>query len=433
MIKKLRWRMVFLTMALLFLVMLAIICMFIGFTYQGMKKDSLAALENAGEQYGLYDDMEDESERPEKLPPDHGKPDGGKRTAPKSDFIKDKTGKTPQAVIPCFVVGVDLEGGVFAKGARYYDLSSEEKLKELVDLAESTGEKYGILWSQRLRFLQIEPEGTYAFTDVTSELASLCRLLRKSVLIALLAMIGFFLISILVSWWAIRPIKQVMEQQRQFVADASHELKTPLTVILTNAEMLDGEGYSEEDRKRSSKSILTMSQQMRGLVDELLELARVGDSAPVERESNVNLSRLAEEQVLMFEPLYYEEGRELQSNIEEDVYISGDGDRFAQVIEILLDNGCKYSEVGTAVMLRVWRQGRKKCLICVESRGETLTPEECVNIFQRFYRRDPNRSMNHSYGLGLSIAQTIVSRYKGKIWAVGKDGVNSFYVQLPMN
>jgi signal transduction histidine kinase len=69
----------------------------------------------------------------------------------------------------------------------------------------------------------------------------------------------------------------------------------------------------------------------------------------------------------------------------------------------------------------------------VESRGETLTPEECVNIFQRFYRRDPNRSMNHSYGLGLSIAQTIVSRHKGKIWAVGKDGVNTFYVQLPMN
>jgi signal transduction histidine kinase len=135
----------------------------------------------------------------------------------------------------------------------------------------------------------------------------------------------------------------------------------------------------------------------------------------------------------MFEPLYYEEGRELQSNIEEEVYISGDGDRIAQVIEILLDNGCKYSQTGTGVMLRVLRQGRKKCLICVESRGETLTPEECVNIFQRFYRRDPNRSMNHSYGLGLSIAQNIVSRHKGKIWAVGKDGVNTFYVQLPMN
>ena len=105
----------------------------------------------------------------------------------------------------------------------------------------------------------------------------------------------------------------------------------------------------------------------------------------------------------------------------------GQGD---DICQILLDNGCKYSAPGSQVTLSLRRHGRKKCLLTVESRGETLTAQECRDIFKRFYRRDPNRSMNHSHGLGLAIAQTVVHQHKGEIWATGSEGINTFHVCL---
>lgn len=437
MIKKLRWRLVIVSMALLNIVMVVIVSLFLGFTYEGMERDSLIALENSGRIYGLHEihpDDELPKERPDKGPEELGKPDKRDRPKASGDFLKDKTGKTPQAVIPCFVVGYDHEGQLYAEGPGYYDLSDEKKLEQLLSEAIHTGKNSGVLSDHGMRFLSLEGicGGAYAFTDVTSELEAMFRLVIRSLLIWFLGNIGFFVICLMVSRWATRPVAQVMEQQRCFVADASHELKTPLTVILTNAELLDEGTYQEEDRAKAYRSILTMSRQMRGLVDELLLLARVEDGVPTEEKVELNLSRVAEEQVLLFEPLYFEEGRELQSQVEADLYVEGDPERLGQVMEILLDNGCKYSVPGSQVTFSLRQHGRKKCLLTVESRGDTLTAQECRDIFKRFYRRDPNRSMNHSYGLGLAIAQSVVHQHKGKIWATSREGINTFYVSLPV-
>lgn len=455
MIKKLRWRLVALMMGLLIVVMAAMIGMFIEVTYQGMKKDNLAALRQAGEKYGLHsieaDDFAEEKDSEETL--DESQDKGPKREPPsrdkkkrdkpedgdikaegisQGDFVRNKNDKIPQESIPCFVVGYDQSGQVYARGPKYYDLTDLVKLEQLLQQARSTGEETGILSDQNLRYLCLDGGQTYVFTDITGNIESWMRMCYWCVGIMVCAIIASFLICVLVAWRSTRPIEQVMEQQRQFVADASHELKTPLAVILTNAEMLDEDTYSKEDRERSAKSILTMSQNMRGLVDELLESARVEDGIQTDPQTELDFSRLVENQILLFEPLYFEEGRGLEGKIEENLHIRGDENRLSQVIEILLDNGCKYSDPGTVVKLTVKRQGLKRCLVRVDSRGNTLTDQECRDVFKRFYRKDPNRSMNHSYGLGLAIAQSIVQRHNGRIWAVGKNGVNSFFVQLPI-
>ena len=283
---------------------------------------------------------------------------------------------------------------------------------------------------ENLRFLRFDVwRGTaYAFLDTTPEQAVLTRLHFTSLMILLAGMVSFFAVGVLLARWAVRPVERAWEQQRQFVADASHELKTPLTVILTNADLLQGEEYDAESKSRFADSILTMSRQMRGLVEELLDQARV-DNARAEH-CKLDYSKVTEDAVLPFEPVYFESGRELVCDIEPGVTAMGKAEHLRRVVEILLDNGCKYSTPGGVVELRLRRQGRGS-LLAVRSPGVSMTAQQCRDIFKRFYRMDQARAMNRSYGLGLSIAQSIVEQHRGKIWAQSQDGYNTFFVSLP--
>jgi signal transduction histidine kinase len=130
--------------------------------------------------------------------------------------------------------------------------------------------------------------------------------------------------------------------------------------------------------------------------------------------------------------VYYEAGRELRSVVQPGITVNGSADHLRRVVEILLDNGCKYSSPGGVVELRLERQGRGNCLLSVSSPGEPMTEQQCLDVFKRFYRANQARSMNRSYGLGLSIAQGIIRQHRGKIWAQSRNGINTFYVSLPM-
>lgn len=332
----------------------------------------------------------------------------------------------------CFALHLMPDGELFAVGGDHYDLNNREELLSLLDEAKATGAKRGVLREHNLRFLQIEGgrDITYAFTDISAEHETLSRMNFTCAMILIVGMAGFFGVSVLVARWTVRPVEQAWEQQRQFVADASHELKTPLTVILTNAELLHGEEYDEESKKRFASSILTMSRQMRGLVEELLDQARVDTFKQREDHRKLDFSKLVADAVLPFEPVYFEAGRELRCEIEPNVSVCGQAEHLRRVVEILLDNGCKYSSAGGVVELRLQRQG-KNSVLSVRSPGASMTPEQCRDIFKRFYRMDSARTMNRSYGLGLSIAQGIVTRHKGKIWAQSQNGFNTFFISLP--
>ena len=241
----------------------------------------------------------------------------------------------------------------------------------------------------------------------------------------------FFVISLLLAKWVTKPVEKTWNEQKQFIADASHELKMPLTVIMTNAEMLNDKSYQGSNRKDLAKNILSTSKRMRGLVESLLELARLDNNKAQISLADIDLSKLINDSILPFEPLFFESGMQLESDIDNGITALGDKNKLRQVINILLDNALKYSDPAGKVTVKLKRKS-SEALLSVSGSGDSLSKEECENIFKRFYRADQSRNDGQSYGLGLSIADSIIKEHGGKIWAQSEGGVNTFFVSLPI-
>ena len=341
--------------------------------------------------------------------------------------------ETPSGVrLPYFTLVTGPHGELIATGGGYYDLSDADFLRERLTVAFYSDEEVGTLKDYNLRFCRVtaSPYQCIVFADMSSEQATLNNLVKTCLLIGGVSLLAFLVISLLLARWAVKPVEQAWEQQRQFVADASHELKTPLTVILTSAELLHAPDSDDATKNQCSASILTMSRQMRGLVERRLELARADSGASRTAFAPLDLSELVSDALLPFEPLYFEAGLTLESRVDEGIAVRGSDAQLRQAVEFLLDTALTYSAPGGTVTVTLGRQG-SHCLLAVSSPGEALSEADLKNIFKRFYRVDKARSMNHSYGLGLSIAERIVLSHRGKIWAESKDGKNTFSVQLP--
>lgn len=335
--------------------------------------------------------------------------------------------------LPYFSLHVGPKGELMATGGGYYDLSDQEFLNELIEISNASEQQTGVISEYNLRYFRSNsPRGQHlVFADISSELNTMNSLLRTCVIIGVLSFLAFLGISLLLARWAVKPVEKAWDQQKQFVADASHELKTPLTVITTNAELLLDPHCGENERSVFARNILTVSKQMRGLTESLLNLARADNAAAGMTFVETDLSRVVSSASLPFEAVFFETGLSFTSEIDPDIHVRGSEFHLRQVVDILLDNARKYSYQDTQVCLTLRRTGRGQCVLSVSNRGDTISTKDLQNIFKRFYRVDTARSMNQSYGLGLSIAQTIVQTHKGKIWAESKDGVNTFRVLLP--
>lgn len=333
--------------------------------------------------------------------------------------------------IPYLLVEVDFQGNVLAMSGGHNDMPEDEQLTVLVAKILEQEEITGVLEEYGLRYRRKEtPFGQkLAVVDIASKQETLRSLTRICMEIWLVSYIVFFAISVLLARWAVRPVEIAWNQQRQFVADASHELKTPLTVIMTNAELIQTQEYDPQRHTQFAESILTMSRQMRGLVEGMLELARVDNRSDKMVFSQVDLSELISEGMLPFEPVYFEKGLQLDSRIEEGLQVRGSRAHLQHVLDILLDNAAKYSDPNGLVTVTLTRQG-SHCVLAVSNPGAPISKENLKNIFKRFYRIDKARAMNHSYGLGLAIAESIVQEHGGKIWAESSGGYNTFFVQL---
>ena len=345
-----------------------------------------------------------------------------------------KPDKMPENIrLPFFTVQIDEYGEIAAFGGDYFDLTDKEQLRDLVDAVNERSKETGVLSEYDLRYMKADNGRikTIVFADISSEKAMINGLIRNSVIIGLIGYAVFFLISLLLSKWVTKPVEKTWNEQKQFIADASHELKTPLTVIMTNAEMMSDKSYSENDRDGFTKNILSTSKRMRGLVESLLELARLDNNKAKLKLDDVDLSKLINDSILPFEPLFYENDMEISADIENNISVQGDKDKLRQVINILLDNALKYSDTADKVVVKLRRQSSES-ILSVSSPGIALTNEECRNIFKRFYRMDKARNDGQSYGLGLSIADSIIKEHNGKIWAESSGGYNAFFVSLPL-
>ena len=230
-----------------------------------------------------------------------------------------------------------------------------------------------------------------------------------------------------------KPVEEAWrQQQKRFVADASHELKTPLTVIISNAELLQQPGYDEAQRRRFADNIFVTSRKMRHLTESMLGLARLDSLRDAEKKlTELDFSALVENALLPFEPMFFEQGLHLETQVEAGIRVIGNEDGLRQCVDILLDNACKYSEPG-CVFVDLRRDGRR-CELTVANPYPELSREECREVFRRFYRRDPARSSGvGGYGLGLPIAEGIITHHGGKIACDWEAGFVRFTVTLPL-
>lgn len=351
----------------------------------------------------------------------------------------DKPGKGPDNPHqPFFIIEVDHDGNVVSAESSFFDISDEDFVEYIAKSALEVTEKephLGEISEFDLRCYReiMPPVERIAFDDISSEKKFLKDMLKNCLIIGLVSFVLFFIISWNLASIVVHPVDRAWDQQKQFVADASHELKTPLTVIITNAELLQDPSYDEEHRESFLDNILVMSKRMRQLTDSLLELTRVDNGMAVGALESVDFSTLVNRTVLRFEPVYYEKGLTLTGDdIEEGIVLKGNAVRLRQVVGILLDNAQKYSSENAEISVSLKKQGSRHCLLTVVNPGDAISQEDLKNIFKRFYRVDKARAGSGGYGLGLSIAEGIVSDFGGKIWAGSENGLNSFYVQLPL-
>lgn len=315
---------------------------------------------------------------------------------------------------------------------------TDAQIADAVTQVRSIGTESGVLPAQNLRY-RCEAFGPgrmrYAFADTYAETLSLRAQAVNSAIIGAIAFLGLLVFSIMLSKWMVRPVQEAWTRQRQFVADASHELKTPLTVALSNVDMVlsqPGPG-TEKNRRRLDIAKIELLH-MKDLVEKLLALARadVDDrQAPVRPLTPVNLSYLWTCCVSSFEPVFFEAGRQLTSEIDPGCHVPGDERKLSELASILLDNACKYSFPGSIVRISLRHGGKNRVHLTVENQGEAIPPEALERIFDRFFRIDPSRGEVFGYGLGLSIAKEIVSLHRGKIWAESSGTHTAFHVVLP--
>lgn len=399
MLKKLQIKFIAITMVII----TVMLCSILGTVYYFTK----ASLEN--ESIGVMKSLVDKSK-------DMGRP--GERRE--------------EIFLPHFTVQLDAHGQVVFAQSDYYDLSDTEFLDQVVQSVLNTGTQLGALKEYDLRFYRSNtPFGeSLVFVDMSSEQTTLQNLVQTSVFIGIVSFIAFLCISILLAKWAIHPVEKAWKQQQQFVSDASHELKTPLTVIMANAELLES-SENGESQVQYTGNILTMSRQMQRLLEQMLTLARADNRQTEIVFSPVDLSRLASDTTLPFEPVFFERSLTLESQIQPGICVDGAAAQLRQVLEIFLDNAQKYSTPCGKTVVTLEMRGRNRCLLSVANEGDPIPPEDLQNLFLRFYRQEEARSYSGSFGLGLSIAESIAKSHKGKIWAESKDGYNRFCVELP--
>ena len=335
--------------------------------------------------------------------------------------------------LPYFTIRLGLKGELITSGAGYFDLTDNDFLNNLKTHVFTSTKNFGIIEKYNLRYYCINTplEKYCVFADISSEITTLDGLMKTCILTGAFSFLVFLCVSILLSKWAVKPVETAWKQQKQFIADASHELKTPLTVIITNAELMLNPGYNNDKRKKFLDSILTMAQHMKELTGQILELARNDTTISREIFLPVNFSSLVSNAILPFEPVFFEKEFILIQDIRQNIKVNGIETKLKEVIGILLDNACKYSTASgtTRITLKKYKKGH--CLLSVSNEGIEILPDDLKNIFLRFYRTDKSRSRTGSFGLGLSIAESIIKNHKGKIWAESKNGVNYFYIDLP--
>lgn len=358
--------------------------------------------------------------------------------APKLDIEKpgDSKGGLPQRnndLLAGFVVSVGKDGAANVETSHSVNIS-DDTVQTLVQLVQNSNHTSGLLRAYSLRYLISTDSGEtrIAFLDASGDVAAMSELVVSSLLVGILALLAFFFVSLLLANLALKPVEAAWNRQKQFVADASHELKTPLTVILANQKILLA--HPEKTVAEQSQWIentQSEGERMKSLVEDLLFLAKTDDGMSKETLSSVNLSEIAQGSILTFASLAFESGITLNDSIQPDIILTGSEPKLRRLCGVLLDNALKYVNRRGTVDVNLCAENGN-ALLQVHNTGTPIPAEDLPHLFERFYRVDRARSAG-GYGLGLSIAQSIVKAHGGKITVASTvEAGTTFIATLPL-
>ena len=273
-------------------------------------------------------------------------------------------------------------------------------------------------------------EYSYIFTSdnilVLIDNSKTTQRLRENLLITTITFVilevSVVIVSYILTKWITTPVEESFEKQKRFIADASHELKTPLTVIDASCD-----AYFNDKQDKWIHNIKSESSRMSKLVKDLLDLAKLENNKEIELKKE-NLSNIVESTILTFESLFYEKNIKLEYDIDKNIYFNCNQDLIKELLGILIDNAINHTKENNKVIISL-TNSNKEIILKVKNEGSKIAKEDEEKIFERFYRKDESRNRNSNrYGLGLSIAKSIVEKHNGIISATTKDNFTIFKI-----
>lgn len=279
------------------------------------------------------------------------------------------------------------------------------------------------------RYLYYFKDGSYiTIIDNYKHQQKLILSLEVSILLFLFFEVIVLYLSKLITDYIIEPAYESYNRQKEFIEDASHELKTPLSVILASCE-----AYETFKDKKYLDTIKDETLKMNKLVCDLLDLSKLEDEDVKKTFTNINLSKLVTKQILTFEPLAFEKNITFEDLVQDNINIYCNSEDIQSLIEIIIDNAISHSYKNNKITVSL-NSSKDNVTLKITNAGEPIKKEEEDKIFERFYRSDKSRNRNESrYGLGLAIAKRIVLNHNGSIKASSKNCFTTFTIILPKN
>ncbi len=355
--------------------------------------------------------------------------DGNVRIMSYSDVFSDIPERL--AGMSSFYIVTDKNGNLVAiNNGNLTDKIDEENAASLA--ADALEKNSGTVHANsEYRYLVTENDGMkiIAFVHKGSESSNMRQLLVVSIISAVLIFAVLFVIIVIISGKVVQPVSDTFEKQKQFISNAGHELKTPITVISATTELLE----KKHGGDRWTETIKAQSEKMSRLVSELLELSRLSETANNKLQfSEFDLSETVSNTLLYFESRAFEENHAINADISENITMYGDEVKIERLVGILADNALKYSDEGCEITFALRQNKDCVCLTCSNVCRE-LKNDDINRLFERFYRREESHSNEREgFGLGLSIAQAITELHNGSISASVSDGIVTFEVKLPL-
>ena len=317
----------------------------------------------------------------------------------------------------------------------YKDIISDviDKYTEGAKLSGTVRELNNEIWEYRA---EKTPEGySITFLEISSERAFLRNLIIALLIVGIAALSVAFLISLYFANGSIRPVEESYNRQKQFIADASHELKTPLTTINTNVDVLLSRDDTDAEERKWLGYVKDETERMTKLTNDLLYLAKLdhGSEAGV-MLSRVSFSEAAESVILLMEAVIFEKNINMSYDITPDLYVKGSNEQLKQLVMILLDNAVKYTPKDGDIKITLARDSSDASFV-IRNTGEGIAEDAQKQIFERFYREDRSRSRESGgYGLGLAIARAITTTCGGSIRVSSKKNeFTEFTVKIPLS